>query len=451
MLTEEQELLLYPLQKSISGADELFGKLTNIDMEFDTITDSGGHEVVISDLSLSTILSTNPDQEFRKKASEAYNNSYGKYRNTLAQNMDNFIQAEVSFSRFKNYKDAKDAHMSSSHVPADVYTNLIAAVDNNLGSYQRGYELRKKILGLEILYSSDGSYPLSQTKLSFPYEIAKEHVLNAVAPLGEDYQARMKKAMDERWIDVYPTENKTQGAFSYTYPEGHPFVLLNQIDDYHSMSTIAHELGHAIHSAYSMEEQTSVYNKNPTIFTTEVASTANELLLADYMYANAKTKDEKIFYLTNELFLLNSTFFEQARLAEFEEEMYKCVEEGGILTPDFLEETYAEIGSKYRGPVVETTESSKYGWSTIPHFFYKHYVYQYATSISAACTITKRIQSGEPGAVDAYLEFLKAGDSGSGVDLLKLAGVDMTSEHFADDLIERYNHIIDEIERLHNQ
>lgn len=451
MLTEEQELLLFPLRKNIKGAEDLYNKLTNIDMEYDTVTDQEGHEVVVTDLVLSSILAENPDQEFRKECTEIYNNTYGKYRNILAQNMDNFIQAEVSLARFQNYKDAKEAHMSSAHVSPEVYTNLLAAVNSNLESHHREYALRKEIMGLKALYNSDLSYPLSQTQLSFPYETAKEHVLHAVAPLGTDYQKRMEKAFSECWIDVYPTENKTQGASSFSYPSGHPYVLLNQTDDYESMSILAHELGHAMHTDYSSEEQSSFFNENATSFTSEVASTANELLLADYMFANAKTKDEKLFYLTNELSLLSSSFFGQAMYAEFEEAMYQCVEEGGTLTPDFLEETYRDISSKYSGSGVEPMESSKYRWARVPHFFYRHYVYQYATSIAASCTITQRIQAGEPGAVEAYLEFLKAGDSASGADLLKLTGVDITSEHFADDLIDRYNKIIDEIEKLYNE
>jgi oligoendopeptidase F len=304
-------------------------------------------------------------------------------------------------------------------------------------------------MGVDQIYSSDMNYPLvKEMEVSIPYEEAQTLIIDALAPLGEEYGNNLRRAFDERWIDVYPADGKDGGAFSNGLYGVHPYVLLNYTDDYNSVSTLAHELGHAMHQYESAQNQKSDFTSEPTSFTSEVASTTNELLLADYMIKNAKSDQEKLYYLFSELTTLNATFFRQSMYSEFEDAMYNIVEDGGSLNADSLEALWIQMLQKYNGPDCALTEASGYGWSRIPHFYYNFYVYQYATSVAAACNISERIENGDEGAVRDYLEFLKSGDSGDGPALIGISGVDITSPALADALVARYNSLIDQIQEL---
>lgn len=449
VLPKETEALLLPLSNIANGASILYSKLTSADMKFPTIKDPDGNDIEIDKSNWVKIVTSNPNREFRKKSSEIFMSEYGQYRNTLAQNMDNFIQATVSLAHIHNYATAKEAALASSTVPTEVYDNLIAAANNNLDTTYRYIALRKKILGADKFYSSDMLYPLvDELNVSFSYEESKNLIIDALEPLGEEYQNILRKAFNERWIDVYPSDGKSGGAFSGGLYGVHPYILTNFTDDYYSISTLAHELGHTVHQYESEQNQKSTLTSAPTSFTSEVASTTNELLLSDYMIKNAKSDDEKLYYLFSELTTLDGTFFSQAQFSEFEDAMYQIVEDGGSLNADMLEDLWIKINNKYSGSDVISIDGSQYAWSRIPHFYYNYYVFQYATSISAACTISQRIENGEDGAVEQYLEFLKTGDSDDGAALLGIAGVDITSPSLADDLIARYNSLIDQIEEL---
>lgn len=451
VLSDESEVLLFPLSNAANGASTLFSKLTAADMQFNTVTDLDGQEIVVDESTYSMVLTSNPDSAFRKTCSESLLSAYAQYRNTLAQNMDNYVQATVSLAHSHNFATAKEEAMAASTVPTEVYDNLIEAVNNNLDTAHRYYALRKEIMGVDTLYTSDIYYPLvDDIEASFSYEEAQELILAALAPLGEDYQSNLKKAFEERWIDVYPSDGKSNGAWSMGLNGVHPYVLLNFTGDYNSVSTLAHELGHAMHQYESAQTQNSDYNSDPTSFTSEVASTTNELLLADYMINNAKTDNEKLYYLFSELNTLNNTFFVQAMFSEFEDAMYQIVENGGSLNADNLEALWLQTLEKYDGSDCTLTDGAQYGWSRIPHFYYDYYVYQYATSISGACTVSEKIESGDVGAIEDYLEFLKSGDSDDGVSLLSIAGVDVTSPTLADALIVRYNNLVDQIEEVAN-
>lgn len=449
VLPEETEIMLLPVANAANGANLLFSKLTSADMKYPTIKDSDGKEIIVDEANYSMILTSYPDQEFRKEAREILLAAYGQYRNTFAQNMDNFVQAKVSLAHSHQYKTAKEASMVSSAVPAMVYDNLMAAVSQNLDAAHRNVTFRKNVFDTDSIYYSDLNYPLvKELDVSISYEEAQTMIIEALAPLGEEYQSNLQRAFDERWIDVYPAAGKSSGAFSSGLYGVHPYVLTNYTDDYNSASTLAHELGHAMHQYESGQNQKSAFNANPTSFTSEIASTTNELLLSDYMIKNAKTDEEKLYYLSSQLTTLNNAFFLQAMYAEFEEAAYQIVENGGSLTADVLEQTWNGLMQKYYGPDYALSVGEEFNWSRIPHFYLDHYVYQYATSIAAASSIAQRITSGEPGAVEAYHNFLRAGDSGNGVEIVKLAGVDMTSPDFADGLIIRYNDVIDQIEEL---
>lgn len=451
ILPEETEVLLLPLSNAANGASTLFSKLTSADMEFKTIQDPDGNDIVINEPAWTSIVMGNADSEFRKESTDALLDAYGQYRNTLAQNMDNFVQATVSLAHSHYYATSKEAALAAYTVPTEVYDNLITTVNNNLDTAYRFVSLRKEIMGVDKIYYSDMHYPLAEElDVSFSYEDAQKLIIEALAPLGEEYQSNLQEAFDERWIDVYPSEGKNSGAFSIGLYGVHPYVLMNYTDDYYSVSTLAHELGHALHQYESAQNQESDFNSDPTSFTSEVASTTNELLLADYMIKNAKSDNEKLYYLFSELTTLNATFFRQAMYSEFEDSMYQVVEKGGSLNADVLEALWTKTFEKYNGPDSALTGASRYGWSRIPHFYYNFYVYQYATSIAGACSVSERIANGGEGALEDYLEFLKSGDSNDGAALLKIAGVDATSPAFADALIARYNNLIDQIEKLEN-
>jgi len=449
ILPENEAVFLTPLTNAADNAYILFSKLTDADMEFPAVKDPQGNMVTADETVRLSVLTGHPNREFRKNIAEANFSAYGRFRNTLAQNLDTFVRLKVSLARFKHYSNGKEAALKTNAIIPEVYDNIIAAANNNLDAAHRNVALRKKILGTDKIYSSDMLYPLTEEiSASFTYEDGKNIIIEALAPLGSEYQSILKKSFAENWIDVYPAEGKNSGAFSAGINNVHPYILMNYTDDFYSVSTLAHELGHAVHQYLSEQSNKSFFTGSVTIFSTEVASTVSELLLSDYMIQNASTKNEKLYYLFSELDTLYGTFFRQVMYAEFEDSIYKTVEDGGSLTADTLEELWTDVLVKYHGSDYEVTNNAKFGGSRIPHFYANYYVYQYATSIAAACVISQRITNGESGAVEDYLTFLKAGNSNGGVELLKALGVDMTKTDYTNALISRYNSIIDQIEEL---
>lgn len=445
-LTEEETKLLVPLREAVNGSMSLYSKLVDADMEYPVVADGEGNEFAVSEEVRNYILMTSEDREFRKAVAEANYKAYGQFSNTLAQNLNNYISGVVKLAEFQHYESAREASVKEN---SEIYENLIRAANNNLDTLHRNIALRKKIMGTEEIYGSDMLIPLTEEiQAEFTYEEGKKLITEALSPLGEDYGSMLNRAFTERWIDVYPREGKAGGAYSGSGGKVHPYLLLNYMDDFSSVSTLAHELGHAMHQYYSAVTQESSYNSDPTSFTSEVASVTNELLLSDYMAEHAGTKEEKLYYLFAELRLLHSSFFTQVMFAEFEDAIYRTVEEGGTLTADKLGSLWTETATKYFGEDYQKLDGEQYGWARIPHFYYNYYVYQYATSVAAACTISAGITEGKEGAVENYLAFLKSGDSADGVDLLALAGVDMTSPDLADALIERENRVMDQIEEL---
>ena len=449
VLPENETLMLTPIFNSLTGTSTLYSKLTSADMVFPEITGPDGNMVTADNNITSWILINSQNRDFRKSIYEANRAAYGQYRNVFAQNMDNYIQANVSLAALQRYGSVLEAMLKSGAIPESIYTNLIEVASANLDTAHRLIALRAEMMGLDKIYESDTYVPLAgDLTVSFPYEIGKETLLEALSPLGDDYRDVLVKAFSEGWIDVYPADGKGGGAFSMGIYDVHPYILHNYTDDFDSLSTLAHELGHAVHQYNSALAAKSLHNGDVTIFTTEVASMLNELLLSDYMRKNAKTDEERLYYLFSELSLLQGSFFTQIMFSEFEDTMYKTVESGGSLTADFLESKWLEIRKKYNGEQVIVLKGSEYRWSAVPHFYYDYYVYQYATSIAAACIIADGIINGDREILEGYLAFLSMGNSAGGVELLKTAGVDMESANLADALIERFNLLIDEIKLI---
>ncbi len=431
-----------------SGLFEAFNKLLYVDIIWPEVTTSKGDKVTLRPSAYTAIIKDEKDQNKRLEMRTAYTNTFGQFKNIFAQNLYNSIRLNVASAQLFKYNSSLEMSIVAEEAPSTVYNTLMKAAEKAIPLNHKYMELRKETLGLKNMYMSDLALSISEDVTnSYTYEEAKDILIKALAPLGEEYVNMLKRAFDERWIDVYPKEGKESGAYSANAP-GHSVILMNYTDDYNSVSTLAHELGHAVHQTMGAKAQESLYDGNPTIFTTEVASTLNELLLADYMYKNAKNDAERLFFLNEQMDLLNGTFFTQAMFAEFEYKIYDIVEKGGVFTEADLNQIWIDLIKKYNGDAIVLTEEEKYGWIRIPHFYFNHYVYKYATSISFACDIAERIIAGEPNAVEGYIAFLKAADSGKPDEIFKLANIDINSPDVIDSFGNRYEKLINQTAEL---
>ena len=327
----------------------------------------------------------------------------------------------------RNYSSAREAALSANNIPESVYENLVGAIHDNLDLLHRYVRLRKKILGVEELHMYDLYTPLVQdVKMEIPYEDAKNYVLNGLAPLGEDYVSVLKEGFDNRWVDVHENRGKRSGAYSSGAYGTNPYILMNWQDNVNNLFTLAHEFGHSVHSYYTRKNQPYQYG-DYSIFVAEVASTTNEALLNDYLLKEIDDEQKRIYLLNHYLEGFRGTVFRQTMFAEFEHLIHKMAQDGVALTAESLTQTYYDLNKKYFGEDIVIDEEIGLEWSRIPHFYYNYYVYQYATGFSAAAALSSQIlEEGQP-AVERYLGFLEAGSSDFPIEVLKKAGVDMTS------------------------
>nr|HPN38989.1 M3 family oligoendopeptidase [Melioribacteraceae bacterium] len=349
-------------------------------------------------------------------------------------------------------KNTREASLDPNNVPLTVYDNLVNTVNANIKVLHRWCDLKKKVLKLNDFHAYDTYVTLfPSVKKTYPYPAGKDLVIESLKPLGEEYQKALKMAFNNRWIDVYETENKRSGAYSSDDAYGvHPYVLLNYNDELSDVFTLAHEMGHNMHSYFTVTTQPFPY-ANYSIFVAEVASTANEAFLLDYLIQNATTKEEKLALIEKELNKITTTFFRQTRFAEFEQFVNEQMEAGVALTPEFLTKSYMDMYQKYWGPSMITDQEEGYTWARIPHFYYNFYVYQYATSYAASQAIFEKIkQEGQP-AINKFLTFLKSGSSKYPIEVLKDAGVDMNSPEPIIAVVNRMNQLMDEMEKLLNE
>jgi oligoendopeptidase F len=355
------------------------------------------------------------------------------------------------YSRVRKYPDSITRALDRNDIPVAVFDTLIAQTHANLPTLYRYFRLRAKLLGVPQLHYYDIYPPLVKGDFRIPYAEGKKLVLDALAPLGKDYVATLEYGLEHRWMDVYPRPRKQSGAFTSGYAyDVHPYVLMNYNDDYESVTTIAHEWGHAMHSYLANKAQPFV-TANYAIFVAEIASTFNEDLLLEHVLKTAKSDDERLYYLGTALEGLRATFFRQAMFAEFERNIHARVDRGEPLTGDALTKTYCDILKRYHGAaegVVAIDDAYCVEWAYIPHFYNAFYVYQYATSIAASSLFAKRVLEKQPGALDRYLTMLKAGGSNYPYDLVKAAGVDLATPEPYQALVARMNEIMDEIEAI---
>jgi oligoendopeptidase F len=388
------------------------------------------------------------NQEVRKNAFEAMYSTYAKQKNTLAATLNANVSKNVFYSRVRKHPSVLEMSLFSDNISKEVYTNLIDTIHEFLPLLHRYLDLRKKLLGLDELHMYDLFTPLvKEVDMEISYEEAKQKVKESLAPLGENYVSILEQGYQDGWIDVYENEGKRSGAYSWGAFGTHPYVLLNHKDNLNSMFTLSHEMGHAIHS-YLSDETQSYRDAQYTIFLAEVASTLNEALLMDYMLKRTTDPQEKLYLLTYYADQFRTTVFRQTMFAEFEMIIHEKVENGESLTPQDLSEIYYELTKKYHGDGMVVDQDIEMEWARIPHFYTSFYVYKYATGFSAATSFSKQILDEGAPAVDRYLGFLKSGGSDYSINILKKAGVDMSSPEPIRQAMSVFQELIEEMEKL---
>ena len=447
VLTPEAERVLALSGEMEATPNTIGSVLRNADMHFPDVTDSKGTVHQMSEDNLPFLLE-NDDIEFRKKAFETYYEKIGEYRNTFAAILDGQFKQLVFRSKARNYPNTLAASLDTTEVPEAVYHNLIEAVHQNLDKMYHYVRVRKSMLGLSELHMYDVYTPIvSDAAVQIPFEEAKETVLEALAVLGTDYTDLLREGFRNRWIDVRPNVGKRGGAYSTGSGRPHPYVLMNAKDNLDSVFTLAHEMGHSLHSYFSTKNQ-PVCTSDYVIFVAEVASTCNEVLLMKHLLGKTHDRKQRAYMINHFLDSFKGTIFRQTMFAEFELIMGQLAENGETLTADTLCAKYLELNKLYFGPDMISDDGISLEWARIPHFFYDYYVFQYATGFSAAVAIANRIlELGEPAVAD-YKKFLSGGSSTDPISLLKIAGVDMSTPEPVNSALKMFGELVDELESL---
>ena len=445
-LSAAEEKLLAAAGEMAQAPDTIYGALTDADMKFPDAVDAQGRRHPLTHGTF-VKLEESPDRTLRRSAYENLYDGLDGVKNTAASLLNAQNKQLKFFAEARKYGTAFEASLDATNVPTSVYKNLIEAVHQNMDKMYRYVRLRKKLLGVEELHFYDVYTPLlKDVDKHIPFEQAKQTVYDALAPLGEDYRAILKEGFDNRWIDVYQNEGKRGGAYS-AGTAVHPYVLLNYTGTLDSQFTLAHEMGHAIHSYLSNKNQNPI-DSDYVIFVAEVASTCNEALLMEHLLAKTTDKKERAYLINHFLEQFKSTLYRQTMFAEFELNIGQMTAQGQTLTADVLNAEYKRLNELYFGPDMVVDDRIALEWARIPHFYYDYYVFQYATGYSAAIALSRRIlREGEP-AVKDYLGFLSGGCSKSPIELLKGAGVDMTSPEPVNQALKLFGELLDEMEEL---
>ena len=450
-LTEAEEKILASFGLIAGNQNEVYGIFNNAEKPFPKVTLSTGEEVELTS-SAYTRYRIAENREDREKVMKAFFESYGDFKEMLGVNLGGHLKKNWVYAKNRKYSSVLEAELNSDNLPVSVYTTLIEQVNKNLPTLHRALDLKKKMLGLEELHYYDLYVPLvEKVDMSFTIDEGQKVLLDALKPLGNEYVTTLQKSYDDRWIYYMPTIGKRSGAYSSGNAyDVHPYILMNWTDDFNSLSTLAHELGHTMHSYFSNKTQ-SFAKSDYNIFVAEIASTVNENLLNNFMVEHAKSDDEKLFILGSYLELLRTTIFRQTSFAEFEWEIHKKVEAGEPLTGENMCEIYNNIVKRYYGHdaghcVVD--DYIQYEWSFIPHFYYNYYVFQYATSlIYGTALVEKMLEDGQP-AIDAYYNILKGGGSKYAADLIKDAGIDPMSPEPVALTMKKMNSVMDQMEEI---
>ncbi len=448
-LSEEKENMIAIFSKALDSCSKTYSTLIYSDIKFENIKDEDDNEIEFNDNVYSTLIKSK-NRRVRRDAFMTLFNGYKNYKNIITDLFNGNKEAEIALAKIRNYKNAVMASLFNENINIEVYNNLVKCINDNMGVIYKYYDLKKELLGLDELHIYDTYVELIKDfGKKYSFEEAKDLALKSLSVLGDDYIKTIKRAFDERWIDVYYNKGKCTGAYSSGFYDTNPFVLLNYKGTIDDVSTLVHELGHSMHTYYSCKNNKYVYS-HYEIFVAEVASTVNELLLANYMLKNSKNKNEKLSILNHIIDMFKATLYRQTMFAEFEYQMYEKKQNNESLTCDYISDCYFEILKKYFGSNVILDDLIKYEWMRIPHFYYNFYVYKYATGLSAACFIVDGILNNKENAKENYLSFLKTGGSMYPLDALKVAGVDMTDENVIKSAIKMFDKYIDEFKKEYN-
>ena len=451
ILEEKESKLLSYYSSFFSAPRSIYSEVTVTDVEWPQVTLSSGEKVDVTPANYSKILSTNRNQEDRKTMFQTFYTIYEKKKNTIAAIYNSILQKGIASKKAYNYDSFLLSHLESDNIPEEIYLNLVNTAKNNTKPLQRYLKLRKKILGLEKYYNFDGSINLIEFDKEYEYDDAKEIVLNSVAPLGKDYVEKMKKAISEGWLDVFEAKGKRTGAYSAGVYGVHPYMLLNYNKTLDSVFTLAHELGHTLHTLYSDENQ-PFSMADYTIFVAEVASTFNERLLLDYMLENTNDPKERIALLEQEIGNIVGTFYFQALLADYEYQAHKLAEAGEPITAEVLSKIMEDLFDKYYGDIIEKDDLIYIFWARVPHFFNSpFYVYQYATCFaSSAILYEKMINSSDESkrkeTLDKYIQLLSSGGNDFPMEQLKKAGVDLSKIETIEAVARQFDLLLDKLE-----
>ncbi len=447
ILPKDQEELLSMVGEVTRGSGSAYGMLINTDFSWDTIIDEENNEVEMS-RSRYLYFMTSPDRRVRHDAYKALYVPFEEHLNTLTSLLVTKLKTDLFYTRARKYDGTLEAALAGPNVPVEVYHNLINTLNANMEPLHRWAVLKKRVLGVEELHPYDTYAPLfPEVQLRYTYEQAQEMIREAFEPLGEEIGDVLERAFSERWIDVYENVGKRGGAYSSGTYGVHPYILMNFNGTLSSVFTLAHELGHSVHTYLSHKTQPFIYSDYAT-FNAEVASTTSEALLMDYLLENAETDGERLALLQQYIQDIGSTFYRQGRFAEFELLIHEKVEKGEPLTHEIMNPLFGDMYQKYWGHAMVVDDEEKLSWSRIPHFYYNYYMYAYATSFAASQAIARKIrEEGQP-AVDDYLKFLSAGGSDYPVELLKLAGVDMSTPAPFEATTSRMSELLDQMEEI---
>ena len=444
----EVEAVLALAEDMAMAPSNIFSMFNNADIKFPFVTDVEGNRIQITHGNYISLIE-NKDRNLRKDVFRGLYGEYKKHANSVAAMFQAQLKQENFYAKVRKFPSVRAMHLASGNIPESVYDNLIETVHKHLPAMHRYVSLRKKLLGVERLHMYDLYVPVVEdTGKEYPYEVAKELVKKAIAPMGEDYVSVASAGMDRDWVDVYENENKRSGAYSWGAYGTHPYVLLNHQGNLDSVFTLAHEMGHAMHSYYSDKKQSITY-AGYLIFVAEVASTCNEALLMHYLLENCTDEADRKYLVNHQLESFRGTLFRQTMFAEFEKIVHQRIADGESLTKEDICKIYHDLNVMYYGPDIIVDEEIDYEWMRIPHFYTSFYVYQYATGYSAAMAFSKKIlEEGKP-AVDRYIEnFLSGGSSKDPIDLLKGAGVDMSTSAPVDDALCVFEDYLEKLESL---
>lgn len=420
--------------------------LSNADIKFPMVKDEKGGEVELSEARYYQLIRS-ADRQVRKEAFQKLYDTYKKYSNTFAATIDGAVRKDIFYSLVRKYDTSLEASLDDDNIPVEVYENIISTINDNLKPLHRYMDVKKKMLCIDRVHMYDLYAPLvKDIDMNIPYEEGLSIVREALAPLGRDYVKILIKGFSSRWIDVFENQGKTNGAYSWGSYDTRPYVLLNYKSTLSDVSTIAHEMGHSIHSYLTRKEQPYVYSQY-TLFTAEVASTTNEALLIHHLLKTTKDRKKRVYILNQQLEEIRTTVYRQTMFAEFEKMIHEKAEEGETLTSDYLSSLWHELNVKYYGPGTVVDEEIDMEWARISHFFWDFYVYKYVTGYSAALSLSKQILEEGQSAVDRYIKLLKSGNSDYSINLLKEAGVDMTTPKPLENAIKVFEGLLHELEK----